>query len=258
MSSSETPLSRWGERATDWATLVAPFGLPAWQRIAEATGIGPGTRVLDIGCGSGEFCRLAAGRGADVSGIDAAAGMIEVGLRLGPGIDLRVGSMTSLPWDDESFDVVTGFNSFQFAPDVLTALAEARRVALRGGYVSICNWSTAADSELMEVMAAVRMLAPPAVATPPPPTGEPGVVEELARQAGLEPESSGLVDVPFTAPDQATLEQAMLAPGAVIPVIEHAGEPAVRGAIAAAAAPFRRPDGSYRFENRFRYVTTRA
>jgi SAM-dependent methyltransferase len=259
VSSSEAPESRWGDRATDWAALVAPFGAPAWAAIADATAIRAGGRVLDIGCGTGEFCRLAAARGAVASGIDAAPGMIEVARRLGPEVDLQVGSMSSLPWPDDTFDVVTGFNSFQFAPDVVAALVEARRVARPGGYVSICTWSVAADSELMEVMAAVRELAPmPAEPPPALALGDPGIIEGLAREAGLEPERSGLVEVPYEAPGQAQLEQAMLAPGAVAPVIEHAGEAAVRAAIVEGAASFRRADGSYRFENRFRYVVARA
>ena len=40
--------------------------------------------------------------------------------------------------------------------------------------------------------------------------------------------------------------------------LEHAGEAAVRATVADAAAPFRRPDGSYRFENVFRVVVARA
>jgi hypothetical protein len=36
--------------------------------------------------------------------------------------------------------------------------------------------------------------------------------------------------------------------------LERLGEAEVRRRVADAAAPFRRPDGSYRFENRFRYL----
>jgi hypothetical protein len=81
-----------------------------------------------------------------------------------------------------------------------------------------------------------------------------GVLEELARGIGLDTVRAGEVDVPFEAPDQDTLERALLAPGGVAPAIEHSGEDAVRQTIVEAAEPFRRPDGSYRLENRFRYV----
>lgn len=253
---------RWGARAAEWAELTAPISLPAWEAVAEATGIGEGMRVLDVGCGSGEFCRLAAARGAVVSGIDAAEGMIEIARRLVPDADLRVGAMESLPWDDHSFDVVTAFNAFQFAADMLSALAEAKRVARPRGQVAICNWGRPETSGLISVMGAFRALQPPpspgAREHDAPAVGEPGVLEALALEAGLEPASASEVDVPFEAPDEERLLRALLAPGGVSPAIKHSGEEAVRKAISDASAPFRRPDGSYRIENRFRYLIARA
>lgn len=253
---------RWGARAADWAELAAPISGPAWRAVAEATEIGVATRVLDVGCGSGEFCRLAAARGAVVSGLDASAAMIEIARRLVPHADLRVGAMESLPWEEGSFDVVTAFNAFQFAADVSVALMEAKRVAFRGGRVAICTWSAPHESDLAVVNGSLRELQPPPApgARPRggPAMGEPGVLEELVAEAGLEAERAGEVDVPFEAPDRETLERALLAPGAVLPAIEHSGEHAVRRAIAGAAAPFRRKDGSYRFENRFSYLIARV
>jgi SAM-dependent methyltransferase len=263
-SASSVPTSapvhgpRWGARAGDWARLAAGISMPAWQAVADATAVEPGTRVLDAGCGSREFCRLAAARGAAVSGIDAAEGMIAVARRHAPGADLRIGAMEDLPWLDASFDVVTAFNALQFADDFLTALAEARRVARPGGRIAICNWSRPDDSDLFTVLARLRALQPPPEPSPPPPDppaiGTPGVLERLARQARLEPVSSAEVDIPFQAPDQRTLERALLASGGAILAIEHSGEDAVRKALVEAAAPFQRPDGSYRFQNRFRYL----
>jgi hypothetical protein len=66
--------------------------------------------------------------------------------------------------------------------------------------------------------------------------------------------ASAAIDTPFHAPDQRTLERALLAGGGAVLAIEHSGEDAVRKALVEAAAPFQRPDGSYRFKNRFRYV----
>jgi SAM-dependent methyltransferase len=253
---------RWSARAADWAELSAPISAPAWEAVAEATGIAKGTRVLDVACGSGEFCRLAAARGALVSGIDAAEGMIEIARRLVPGADLRVGPMESLPWDDDTLDVVTGFNAFQFAADMLAALAEAKRVARPGGQVAICNWGRPEANGLVAVMGALRDLQPPpppgARQPDPPAIGEPGVLEGLALEAGLEPRGASEVNVPFEARDEETLLRALLAPGGVSHAIEHSGEGAVRKAISDASAPFRRPNGSYRIENTFRYLIARA
>jgi SAM-dependent methyltransferase len=251
-STAATEGPEWGAKAIVWAELWAGLAHPAREVVARATGIGPGMRVLDVGCGSGEFCALAGARGAVVSGIDAAEGMIEIARRLAPEADLRVGAMERLPWADDGFDLVTGFNAFQFASDFVPALAEARRVTRVGGRVAICNWGRLDDRELFAVLRPLRELRQPSPPVPPA-LGEPGVLEGLARRAGLEPRQAGEVDVPYEVPDQATLERAFLV-DAGVEVIEHAGEHAVRRTIVTAAAPFRRPDGSYRFENRFRYL----
>ena len=63
ISSAAVHGPRWSARADDWAELSTPSSRPAWEAVAAATRIERGTRVLDIGCGSGEFCRLAADRG---------------------------------------------------------------------------------------------------------------------------------------------------------------------------------------------------
>jgi SAM-dependent methyltransferase len=178
--------------------------------------------------------------------------MIEIARRRVPGGDFRVGPMERLPWDDATFDLVTGFNAFQFAADPVAAIVEARRVARPGGRVAICAWSRSRDSDLLAVQKPVRELRPPA---PPAP---PRTLEELARHAGLEPGVTGEVDVPFEARDRPALERALLAPGAVAAAVAHSGEEAVRAALVEAAAPFRRADGSYRFENRFDYVIAPA
>ena len=143
----------WSARAAGWAEQWGAFAAPAREALAEAAGIGPGTRVLDIGCGSGELCALAAGRGAEVAGIDAAEGMIEIARRRVPGADLRVGPMEQLPWEDGAFDVATAVNALQFAADYVGALAEAARVVRPGGVVAICNWGPLEHRDLFAVMA---------------------------------------------------------------------------------------------------------
>jgi hypothetical protein len=55
---------RWGARARDWAELCAGLSRPAWEAAADATGLGADIRVLDLGCGSGEFCPAGVARGA--------------------------------------------------------------------------------------------------------------------------------------------------------------------------------------------------
>jgi SAM-dependent methyltransferase len=249
-SSAEVEGPEWSARAEAWAELWGDFAQPAAERLLAETAVGRGTRLLDIGCGSGELCALASQRGAAVSGLDAAAGMIAIAQRRVPGADLRIGPMERLPWPSGSFDVVTAINAVQFAADVGAAVAEAGRVTR--GVVALCNWGP--ERELSAVMSALAAPAPPG--PPSPRVSEPGVLEALARDAGLQPRRSGTVAVPYEAPDLGTLERALLDGAGMRPA--EASADTVRRTIADAAAPFRRPDGSYRFENTFLYLVAAA
>src|SRR5262245_2185208 len=126
----------WGARPEDWAA-NEDQQTPTYEAALERVELHPGDRVLDIGCGSGAFLRLAADRGASVAGLDASEALIEVARRRLPGAELEVGEMESLPFADDSFDLVTGFNSFFFAADIVAALREAGRVARPGAPVVI-------------------------------------------------------------------------------------------------------------------------
>jgi SAM-dependent methyltransferase len=252
----------WSARAAAWARHWGDLARPAFEAVAGATCIGVGTRLLDVGCGSGEFCRLAVAHGADVSGIDAGEGMIEIARRLVPAADLRVGAMESLPWNKETFDVITGFNAFQFAADMIIALREAKRVARPGGQVVICNWARPQDPGLSTVFGRLRELEPPVELDSPqsdaPAIGDPGVLEALARNAALVPRQADEVDVPYLTPDYPTLEQALLDGAGFRSALERTGEKAIRKTIIDAAAPFRQPDGSYVVPNTFRYIIAQA
>jgi SAM-dependent methyltransferase len=239
----------WSARAAGWAEQWGGFAAPAHEALAEAAAIGPGMRVVDIGCGSGELCTLIAERGAEVAGIDAAEGMIEIARGRVPRADLRVGPMEHLPWEDRAFDVATAVNSLQFAADYVDALREAARVVRPGGVVAVCNWGPLEQRDLFAVMDVLRE--GPSAAGPV--IGDPGELERRARLAGLEPREAAEVDVPFEAADRAALERAFLV-AAAGGALERLGEAEVRRRVAEAAEPFRRPDGSYRFENRFRYL----
>jgi SAM-dependent methyltransferase len=130
----------WAEHARDWADVMEGWngwGIPLYRQVLERLNVGAWTDLLDVGCGAGRFCRIAADRGARVSGIDATAPFVEIARERTRNGDFRVGDMQALPWSDDSFDVVTGFNSFFFAADLVRTLREARRVARSGGEVAM-------------------------------------------------------------------------------------------------------------------------
>src|SRR6266508_4869878 len=124
--------TRWGPlcgaRPADWA-LSEDQQLPTYEAALERTGLAPGWRVLDIGSGAGAFLRLVAERGGSPHGLDASESLIALAHTRLPNADLRAGEMEDLPWDNDSFDLVTGFNSFFFANDMIAALRDAGRVA---------------------------------------------------------------------------------------------------------------------------------
>jgi len=87
-----------------------PGGLALTERLAELCGIGSGTRVLDVACGTGESaCHLAEKLGAQVCGLDQSAELLararaKADAR-GLAIEFRHGDAAALPFHDAAFDV---------------------------------------------------------------------------------------------------------------------------------------------------------
>jgi ubiquinone/menaquinone biosynthesis C-methylase UbiE len=250
----------WGVRARDWAEAQEGFSRPLYEAVLRTTGIGNGALVLDVGCGAGLFCVLAAERGARVAGFDATAAFIAIAKERVPEGDFRVGEMEALPYEDNMFDVVTGFNSFQFAANPVNALREARRVAKPGAAVVTATWAKPELCEAAAFLAALRPL------LPPPPPGAPGpfalsangALEALVEQAGLTPKSVEGVDCPFEYPDLETTLRGFLSAGPSVKAIQTSGEPRVREAVTTAMAPFKLSSGGYRLENAFRFLVSSA
>lgn len=250
----------WGARARDWADIQEPASRALHDAGLDDLGVGPGTGLLDVGCGTGFAARLAADRGAQVTGLDAAPAFIEIARERVPEGDFSVGEMEALPFVDDAFDAVTGFNSFQYAADPVRALAEARRVARPGAPVLIATWGRAEDCEASAYLAALGSLLPPPPPGAPGPfaLSQPGALEALAGEAGLTPRRAADVDVVWSYPDEATLLRALLSAGPAVKAIDNAGEAAVVAAVHRALGPFRDSGGGYRLENRFRYLIASA
>jgi SAM-dependent methyltransferase len=244
-------MTDWNAAAHDWADHWAAFGAPAREAVADAAKVGPGTSLLDLGCGSGELCALAAAHGARVSGIDVAETLVAIAARRVPGADLRAGTVERLPWPDDSFDVVTAINVLQFSADFRAALTEARRVTRPGGRVAVCNWGRLEDQEVHQIFEPLAALNPQA---PGEKVGEPGVLEDLARQAGLTPERADEVAVPYSFPDWEALERALLGLAPAYRIDAATAVRVIGEAVEERAERFRRPDGSYWFDNRWRFM----
>jgi SAM-dependent methyltransferase len=249
----------WGARPADWA-MSEDQQLPTYAAALDRTGLEPGARVLDIGCGAGAFLGLVAERSGVPYGIDASEALIALARTRLPEADLRSGEMESLPWDDDSFDLVTGFNSFFFADDMVAALREAGRVARPGAPVVIQVWGAHERCELEAMKQVARPFLPPrpADAPPDPDLSQPGLLRSLAEQAGLTPETEFDSSWAFEFPDAESLGRAMVAVAGLATIAGPEREQELRTAIVHGLAPYHRADGSYRLENEYHYVIARA
>lgn len=92
-------------------------------------------KILELGCGTGLILSRLAKVAEEAHGIDLSEGMIAKAKA--QGLDVRVGSVTELPYDDGYFDFVYSFKVLSHVPDIGRALAEAARVTRPGGHLAL-------------------------------------------------------------------------------------------------------------------------
>jgi ubiquinone/menaquinone biosynthesis C-methylase UbiE len=112
--------------------------------VADAAGVGPGDRVVDVGCGPGRFLREAAERGAEVVGVDPSRRMRRMAARftparLRPKVTVLDGSAERLPLEDRSATVAWAVASVHHWADVDAGLAELHRVLAPSGRVVLAE-----------------------------------------------------------------------------------------------------------------------
>jgi SAM-dependent methyltransferase len=249
----------WGARPSDWA-LSEDQQVPTYEEALRRVGLEPGQLVLDIGCGVGAFLRLVAARGARAFGLDASDALLDVARKRLPDADLRVGEMEALPYHDDTFDVVTGFNSFFFANDIVAAVREAGRVAKPGAPVVIQVWGPHERNDLEAVKELTRPFMPPrpADAPPEPDYSSPGVLEDIAAKAGLDPGSAFDTTWSYEYRDDETLRRALVAPAGLAVLVGPDREEEFKDAIVNGLATHRTRDGRYRLQNTFHSLIARA
>jgi SAM-dependent methyltransferase len=249
----------WSARARDWADVQEVQSLPLFEAVLARCDAVAGKRVLDVGCGSGQFARLARERGAMVSGLDAAPALVEIARERVPGTAIRVGEMEELPYEEASFDVVAGFNAFQYATNPVNALGEAKRVAAPGAQLFIATWGAEQNCEAAAYLRSLGWHVPPPPPGAPGPfaLSMPGALERLALVAGLTPGERFDVECTWRYPDLETALRGLLSAGPAVRAIRHSGEEPVRRAVVEAIAPFRTAQGAYEIENTFRCLTAR-
>ena len=136
MSRSGSPAEAFSATADRYAQSIAPALAPVAREVVRRAQLRPGERVLDVGTGTGTAAAIASGNGRTIVGVDAAPGMLEIAREAHPDIGFVEADFASLPFDDESFDVVIGVHSVQFATDPVAVMRELRRVTRAQGRLS--------------------------------------------------------------------------------------------------------------------------
>ena len=246
----------WGARAEDWAAYVEQVGLPLFGAVLDASRVTAGSRLLDAGCGAGLLALLASLRGAQVTAVDASAGLLAIVRQRLPSADVREGDLEALPFRDASFDAVVAVNSVFYATDMAGAVRELARVARPGGRVVVTAWGPPEKCEfLTAVMPALGPLMPPPPPGAPPPhpgaLSQPGALVTLLKASGLRTVEEGEVACPFVFSSSEASWRGNASAGVNQAAIAYSGEPAVRAVYAAADRAHMRADGSVRYNNVF-------
>jgi ubiquinone/menaquinone biosynthesis C-methylase UbiE len=125
---------------------------PIHDRIVAALALEPGSRVLDVACGTGAVALRAARLGADVVGIDISADQLAKARRAADADGLTVrfdeGDCQELPYTEGEFDAVVSAFGAIFAADHRCTATELARVCRPGGSLALTAWQKDGWSEL--------------------------------------------------------------------------------------------------------------
>ncbi|MFH8365333.1 methyltransferase domain-containing protein [Streptomyces sp. NPDC018031] len=265
-------------RVRDWAEIQERMLVPLYEAVYARLGIGPGTHLLGLGCGSGLALLMAAARGARVAGTDpderrlalARDRLARRGAGHGPGGGPAVRLSAAAPAGVRDphgapFTVVTDFElpgvpgaGRPAAPSSADRLRRARALTVTGGAVVLAGWGPPERCATASVLRVAARLADPMCAPARwRPSGRDDL-ELLAERAGLRPDGSGRVACPFGYADQESAVRGLLSTG-WFDAAERATDTAqVRKEVAEALHPHRRPDGTVWMPNVLRYLIARV
>jgi ubiquinone/menaquinone biosynthesis C-methylase UbiE len=257
MGSQEIQNKLWGRQTEDWANIQEKTGISGYDYALNQLELNEQIDLLDIGCGSGIFSDFAKLKGISITGIDACESLIKHAKQRNPGLPFLEGDMEKLPFNNGSFDVVCGFNSFQYAENIKNAFTEAKRVLKDKGKIVVMIWGNKEDCEVASYLKAVGSLLPP----PPPGAGGPfalsenQLLERLLEEVGFQIVDNCDVDSVWEYPDKQTALKGLCSSGPITKVIEHTSSEEVEKTILNAIEPYVQPDGTVVYNNKWRVVT---
>ena len=248
----------WGSRAPDWSCLYEHYSADILLALLPRLGVGPGTSLLDVACGSGLAVRIAEGMGAEVSGIDAAGELMVVACERTPTADLRVGSMFELPWTDERFDAVLSVNGIWGGCGA--ALDEIHRVLRPGGLVGISFWGQGPPLDIREIFKIFAAHAPDQHRDSMRRLNDiaaPGIAEEMLEASGFSVLERGSRVSTMEWPDADIAWRAVSSVGPAVPALRSNDPTFLRDAVLAALDRCRDQRGVYRTRNDHQFVVAR-
>ena len=140
---ARNPQGKLGDKLIDKMN-VNHEGLAKWS--LSHLDISKDNVILDIGCGGGvnvkRFLKMTENK---VYGIDYSELAVERSIKLNKSAvdegkcEIIKGSVSNLPFNDNSFDIVTGFETVYFWPDFVNDLKEVLRVLKDDGIIFIAN-----------------------------------------------------------------------------------------------------------------------
>ena len=168
--------------------------------------------------------------------------------------------MEALPYDADTFDLVTGFTSFFFANDMVAALREAGRVAKPGAPVVIQVWGAHENCSLEAMKEIARPFFPPRPpdAPPDPDLSRPGALEGSGDRSRPHARNQLRHIVGLHLPRPRDARPGARRPAGVAILVGPEQEDDVKAAIVNGLAEHRTPDGSYRLDNEYHYLVARA
>ncbi|WP_338770216.1 class I SAM-dependent methyltransferase [Massilia sp. METH4] len=215
-----------------------------------ADGIGASQRVLDVGCGTGSTTLAAARRGADATGVDLSAQMIDAArataARLGLGATFVCADAQQHAFAPAGFDAVISRFGVMFFGDPVAAFRNLRQAARPGARLDMFVWRDAADNPYMT--AAEKATAPLLPQLPPRQPDGPGQfalarperVRGILAQAGWQAVTLEPADVPCSYPAAgAQLYAARMGPlGHLLPTLAPEERERIAAIARAALDPF--------------------
>ena len=253
MSTKSIQGKLWSTAPPYWAQHFEPWFSPMYQVVLKQLELSEKDRLLDAGCGSGLFTHLAARTGAEVIGVDAAQGLLELARTRNPQISFLQEDLETLPFKDNNFDVVTGFNSFQYAGSFENALQEAKRILKPGGRLVLGIWDKPQLSDATNVLKAIGSLLPPPVPGTPGPfaLSEDGRIEGEFANNHLKMILKTRASCPFLYSSLTDGIKSFMGTGPAAAAMNHSSREIVEDTISQALTPLHLVDDLYFLQNSF-------